>query len=79
MKKGIKISRPKVSRLRRKIGPPNHRPYGPESGLTDGQYEWWATQKGRPLLMRNMIAVLMSLTPEQLERFRLGIVTLEIG
>ena len=69
---GISISRPKVSRIRRTIGPPKHRPYGPSSGLTDKQYEWWSTQKDRPQLMKRMVEYMMTLDPEQLEIFKLG-------
>lgn len=74
---GISISRPKITRLRRKIGPPKHRQYGPEQGLTDEQLEWWSTQKDRPLLMRNMVTFLMTLTPEQLELLKLGRLTIK--
>jgi len=69
---GIRISRPKVSQLRRRIGPPKHRPYGPERGLTDEQFEWWSMQKDRTLLMRYMVAFLMTLTPGHLELFKYG-------
>ena len=69
---GIRISRPKVTQIRRKLGPPTHRQYGAISGLTKEQFEWWNAQEDRPLLMRNIVAFLMTLSPDQLELFKRG-------